>query len=234
MRKLLITLIVLVAILVGVDFGLRWFATKKVGEAVATELQLAAAPDVAVSGFPFAVQAIKGEYETINIDAPDLTLGPVTGATADVTLNGVKIPLSEALAGNVNAMTASSAGLRISIPATNLAAAFGLSGLTITPAADGALTLSSTITVAGQSFPVTATLAAAVVDSTLELRADSMQGAGIEVPADILSAAVSTFNLDIPLTGVPFNIRAATVGVVGADLVLTGSVTDIVLSQLRR
>lgn len=234
MRKLLITLIVLIALLVGVDFGLRWFATQKVGDAIATELKLASSPDVAVSGFPFVLQAIKGEYDTININAPGLTLGEVTGVNADVMLNGVKIPLSDALGGNVNAMTASKADLRVTIPAANLAAAFGLSGLTITPAADGGLTLSSTIAVAGQTFPVTATLAAAVVDSTLQLRAGSMQGAGIEVPAEILDAAISTFNLDIPLTGVPFNINTASVGVAGSDLVLTGSVSDVVLSQLRR
>ncbi len=234
MRKLLITLIVLVVLLVGIDFGLRWFATKRVSDAIATELELAASPDVAVSGFPFVLQAVKGEYNTISINAPGQTLGPVSGANADVTLNGVRIPFSDALSGNGSAMTAASADLRVTIPAANLASAFGLSGLTITPAADGQLTLSSTIAVAGQTFPVTATLGAAVVDSTLQLRAGSVQGADIEVPTDILNAAISTFNLDIPLVDVPFNINAATVGVAGSDLVLTGSVSDIVLSQLRR
>lgn len=232
MRKLLTTLAVLILLLVVADFGLRWYAGRQIGDAIAKELKLSQSPDVSIAGFPFVLQAINGEYNTITIDLPAVPLGKVEGVSATADLIGVKIPLADALRADTSALTASSTLIRLSFPIPALAAASGLPNLEISGTADGGLRAQATLTVLGQTFPVAATLTADVQDSTLQLRSGSVDGVGVTLPAQVTQAIGSMVSLDVPLTSLPFTITQASVTVTGGNVVVFGSTAAVRLADL--
>ncbi|WP_164479247.1 DUF2993 domain-containing protein [Nakamurella antarctica] len=234
MRKLLITLVILGAVLVAADYGLRWIATTKISDAVASQLRLAAAPEVKIAGFPFTWQAISGRYDDVSITVPNLSLGPVTGVDADLTLRDTTIGLSDAVAGNIDAMVAGAADLIVTLPVSSLAAALRLTGLAIATAPDGALAISSTIALAGQSIPVTGILQAKIVDSVVQLRVGSLSAVGLAAPPQLLAAAGAGLGVDLPLTAVPFRIDAASVSAVGGNVVITGAASNVRVADLRK
>ncbi len=227
MRKLVVSLVVLVVLLVAVDFGLRFFATQRIGSAVAATFGLAAAPDVSISGFPFVLQAINGEYDTISIRLPDVQLGAVRGVSATADLIGVKIPLADALSGNTAALTAASTQVQLSIPVSAVASAAGLPNLTLAQQTDGSLQATATLTVFGQEFNVGASVEAAVVDSTLQLRSGTLNGIGETLPFEVRQAIGSLMSLDVPLTALPFGVTEAGVLVVAGNLIVNGTTSAI-------
>ena len=79
MRKLLITLVVLAVLLVAADFGLRAYAESRTADAVQTELGTSARPDVSIEGFPFLVNAVRGEYPQVVVTAANIDNGLLPG-----------------------------------------------------------------------------------------------------------------------------------------------------------
>ncbi len=130
MKKLVITLVVLVALLIGADFGARAIAESRAGEALAKEAGTTTAPNVDITGFPFLTQAIGGEYDhiTVSLVGAELANLPLTGV---VELYQVHFPLSDAMSGDTSNVTAGRATMIARTPVGGLAAAVGKPDLKI-------------------------------------------------------------------------------------------------------
>ncbi|ALG14171.1 DUF2993 domain-containing protein [Kibdelosporangium phytohabitans] len=105
-RPLVITLVILIALLVGVDFGAAAVAEYQVSKRAKAAFNLADDPAVTVRGFPFLTQAIGGEYDHITVDARGV---PIKDILKDVEvhadLRGVQAPLSDLLAGRTESIS---------------------------------------------------------------------------------------------------------------------------------
>ncbi|WP_083753934.1 LmeA family phospholipid-binding protein [Actinosynnema sp. ALI-1.44] len=105
-RPLVITLVILAALLVGVDFGAAAVAEYQVSKRAKEAFNLADDPAVTVRGFPFLTQAIGGEYDHITVDAKGV---PIKDILKDVEvhadLRGVQAPLSDLLAGRTESIS---------------------------------------------------------------------------------------------------------------------------------
>lgn len=104
-RPLVITLVILLALLVGVDFGAAAVAEYQVSKRAKAAFGLSDDPAVTVRGFPFLTQAIGGEYDHITVDARGV---PVMDVLKDVEVHaemrGVQAPLSDLLAGRTDSI----------------------------------------------------------------------------------------------------------------------------------
>jgi hypothetical protein len=218
-RKFLVFLVVLAVLLVGADFGARYIATQKLGDALQSRLGVSQPPEVDIAGFPFLVQAVRGEYGDVSAVLPPETLGPLAEVGVSVDLERVRLPLSEAVSGTVDRLTADAGRIRLSVPIASLAAAVGVPGLTVT-AQDGALVIGATVTVLGQQYPVSARLDAAVDDAALVLRSGEISGAGLTLPAEVTGALAALVDLTVPLDELPFRVTSGSVTVDGADVVV--------------
>jgi hypothetical protein len=69
MRKLLISLTVLVLVLVAADFGVRLLAEYWVGRGLESDLSLSERPSVTMGGFPFIPQFVTGNVDSVTIRA---------------------------------------------------------------------------------------------------------------------------------------------------------------------
>ncbi|RIJ71159.1 DUF2993 domain-containing protein [Nakamurella silvestris] len=232
MRAFLITVVVILLVLVGLDFGARWFATAQVEKAIAKELDLPTRPDVSVSGFPFLWQAFRGDYGSITLTTDSLALGAVENVNATITMTDVRIPFTDAVSGNMDHFTAARADLSASIPTSSLAAAAGQPTLTITAGPSGGLVLNTQVEVAGQTIPVTAAADAVISDSELKVTISDLSSQ-ITLPAAINSQLRGDLSLTIPLTGLPVALTKASVQVDGSNVLVTGTAVDITLADLK-
>ena len=224
MRKLLISLFVLIVIVVGLDIGGRFYAESKASEAIGQQTGTAA-PDVDIHGFSFLVQAIPGHYQHVTLTSHDVTAGPISGIAATIELYDVNYPLGDAIKGNSDNLTAAQATLTGVIPDSEVTAAMKQANVTISAGADGAIRLSTSISIAGHQIPVTADLVASYSDGTLHLDATGLTAAGISLSA--LTNLTKGLSLSLPLKDLPFTLDAATLTASGSNLILTASGNDV-------
>lgn len=121
-KRWIIVLVVVVGLLVGADFGLAAFAEHEISQKAHDQLGLTQDPSVTIHGFPFTTQALGGDYSHITVYAAGV---PVPSAKLqDVEINaeltGVKAPLSDLMAGRVNAITIGKLEAEVTIKATDI------------------------------------------------------------------------------------------------------------------
>jgi hypothetical protein len=89
-RNLLITLIVVVALLVGLDFGAKAFAENE----AAAQIQkhgFPTKPTVLIAGFPFLTQVIARHFDQITIKASNIPEGPIKISKLNVVADNVHL-----------------------------------------------------------------------------------------------------------------------------------------------
>ena len=235
-RKLVITLIVLLVLLVAADFGARAYAESRTADAIKAEVGTDVTPDVSIEGFPFLWHAVRGSYPQVVISASTTSADAIPGVRAVADLETVDLPLRDALAGNASNLTAQSANVRALIPLDSLAAAVGQPDLTLSAGPDGGIIAAATLTVLGQSIPLTGAATISITNGRLILTVAHLSAAGIDLTpvaaaaADVLAGQLST---SLSLAGLPFAITDAVAAVRGNDLVLTVTTGAFRLSQLR-
>lgn len=233
MRKLLIALFVLVVILVGADFAGRAIAESKTGEAIAQRASLTPAPGVDIHGFSFLWQAVQGDYSNITLTADDLRSNGLTGIDVTAELYDVTLPLSDALGGRADQLTAGRADVTARIPSESLGTVLDQPGLRVTGGSNDAVRLSTTVNAAGQSLPVTAELRASVSDNTLELTGRRLVG---ELPGGVSASLADQFvqqlNFRVPLTDLPVTIESGSVRAEGSTLVVTAETRNVQIGRL--
>jgi hypothetical protein len=233
-RKLLIILVVLAVLLVAADFGARAFAESKTADAVQSELELTAVPDVSIEGFPFLMHAVQGQYPQVVVTSGNIDNGLLPGMRAVANLYQVALPLQDAINGRADNLTAGSTSVQLFVPLTSLQAAVG-NNVTLAAAPGGGLAVSTSVSVAGQQIPVTGAATITVANDTLTLGVGSLAAAGVNLTPLITAAADSLaggLTKSFPLTGVPFTVTAADVSVSGTDVVLTADTGAVALADL--
>lgn len=110
----------LLALLVGADFGLAAFAEHTVSQKAREQLALTDDPSVTIHGFPFSTQAISGDYSHISLSASGVPIKDLqdVGVTAD--LHNVTAPLSDLVNGNTRAIRIGRLEAQVTIKASDI------------------------------------------------------------------------------------------------------------------
>ncbi len=224
MRKLLIFVLILIVVVVGVDIGGRYYAESQASKAIGAQTGTAD-PSVDIHGFSFLVQAIPGHYQNVTLTSNDVTAGPITGIAATMQLYDVDFPLTDAIKGNTDNLTAKSATLNGVIPDSAIATALKQPNVTISEGSDGAIRLSTSVTILNRQIPLTADMVASYADGTLHLDATGLSAAGISLSA--LTDLTKGLSLSLPLKDLPFTLDAATLKASGSNLILTATATNV-------
>ncbi|MET9631028.1 DUF2993 domain-containing protein [Lentzea sp. NPDC006480] len=110
-KFLLITVIVLALLLVAADFALAAAGEYQIAQRMREKLQLDEDPSVRINGFPFMLQAVRGDYTHVAIDASGV---PIKNEAQGVDLRDLdihadlrhtRVELADLLAGNVSKAT---------------------------------------------------------------------------------------------------------------------------------
>jgi hypothetical protein len=211
----LVTIVVIVAVLLGLDFGAR-----AVGESViASKIQqqgLQSKPSVSIGGFPFLTQVASRDFSHVTISAVDVSAGPVTITTINAAATGIRLNSYAFSSGTIGTLSGT-ALISFGSLASTLTTQFGPlgaflngAGLNLTDAgpAEVRATINLVVTSASAVWRVTR-----VSGNTLNIHLVSSSG----LPSSLLGS-IQDLNLQIPQLPLGLTIGSISVtpgGVVG-------------------
>ena len=228
MRRLLIVLVVLAALLVAADRVGVVVAQNRLASEIQQQLELDAKPDVSIRGIPFLTQAIRGTYKDIRVQLPDVDAGDVQDLSVNARLQGAHVSLSDALGGNVDRIPVDQISGTLLIPYDQLARASGISGLTITREGDS-LRLTGSVQVLGRSIKAEAVGRVEVNDGRIAINAEQAKVAGIPVPEAVLDEAARLLSFRVQPQNLPLNLRITAVHLTDTGLLVDAVSDDVVL-----
>jgi len=120
-KRIVIVLVVLVGLLVGADFAAAAFAEHTVSQKAREQLELSQDPAVEIHGFPFATQALSGEYDHIDISADGVRVDPLRDVSVRADLYDVTAPISDLTSGNVDNIKIGRLAGEITLKASDIA-----------------------------------------------------------------------------------------------------------------
>lgn len=238
MRRLLVVLVVLGAILVGVDRIAEFAAARAVAHQLRSSEHLARDPQVHFAGFPFLTQALRGRFSEVDLTATDVQTPAVSVARVSVRLHGVHASVARALAGRLRSVpvdSVSGTGLLryadlASVLSRTLAGVVpgGVTGGVTLRDAGGRVAISGRASVGGSTVPVEVDCTVAVVGSAIrvvpQLAVLPVLGSQT-LPASVQQQLAVTIAAD----QLPFGVRVRSVAVRPEGLVVHGTSTGFVL-----
>ena len=213
MRALLIVLLLLGGLALAADRGAEAVAEDRVAQLVAERGGLAGQPQVEIGGFPFLTQALGGRYDDVRISLTGADLGQPEGTSADVSLRGVEVALSDVLSGSVQQVPVERVDGTATLSYALLAEQLG-PGTTVTRDGDR-LRVQRTVEVGGVSVPLTATGTVSLDGDTLVVDVDDASGAGVDVPDVLLDQVSDALDVRYRIPQLPFGLQVT--GVAPAD-----------------
>ena len=228
MRRLLIVLVVLAALLVAADRVGVVVAQNRLASQIQQQLNLDREPDVSIRGIPFLTQAISGTYKDIRVQLPDVDAGDVQNVAIDARLQGAHVPLSDAVGGNVDQIPVDRISGTLLIPYDELAKASRIPGLTITREGDS-LRLTGSVQVLGRPLQVEAVGRVEVDNGRIVINAEQAKVAGIPVPQAVLDQAARLLSFRVQPHNLPLNLRITALRLADNGLLVDAVSDDVVL-----
>ncbi|HEY3686413.1 MAG TPA: DUF2993 domain-containing protein [Streptosporangiaceae bacterium] len=225
MRKLVVTLIVLVLLLVGADFGAKYAAQSAISKQLATSYQLDPAPQVTVHGFPFLTQAISGTYGQIDVDMAEVSRESIRVENVHAHLYDVRAPISEVI-NNARSITAGRATGTAIVPFDVIKKRLP-DGFTVKPSGQN-LVLSGKARALGVSVPVKASLKLKVASGGLVATPDKITVAGGQVPGSVVANQIG---FEVPIRDLPMHLKITDVQVQDTGVQVTASATNVKFTQ---
>ena len=205
MRVLLVLLALLSGAAVTADRVAVGIAEDRVAQQVAARAGLAGTPGVDITGFPFLTQALAGRYTDVRVDLTADQLGRPAGTRADVSLQGVRLPLLDALSGSIEAVPVERVDGTATLSYDLLAAELG-GNTTLAPEGDG-LRVTRTLEALGVEVPVTATGTVSLDGRDLVVDVTDAEAAGADVPGFVLDRAEDLLDVRYPVPALPFGLE---------------------------
>lgn len=229
MRKLLITILVLLVLAVVADRVAVTIAQDQVAAQLEHQAGLAGRPDVRITGFPFLTQAVAGRYTDVEIGLTAADLGQPAGTSAHVSLQDVRLPLSEVLSGSVDQLPVGRVVGTATLSYALLAKEIG-GDTTLRQEGDG-LRITRTVEVAGQRIPATATGTVTLDGRDLVIDVQHASGAGVQLPDFLVGQISDRLGLRYRIPALPFGLRVTSVRPAADGVVVTVAADDTVLGR---
>jgi hypothetical protein len=220
-RWVIISVVVLLVLLIVGDRVGDAVAERMAGDALQSSEHLEHRPVVDIAGFPFLTQLATGHYGKITVTAEDVPLGR---QSKGLRLRRLQVVLHDlTVSRSFSHFHADSASATAAIGLDQLS---GVLGADLSNAGDGRVQLVKDVTVAGHTFHVRVTAKPYLHDGELGFADTAVAGAGGLTGAAI-DALTRVFGIDIPLQGIPFDVRlnslrvdpdGLVIGLIGQDL----------------
>ena len=228
MRRLLVALVVLAVLLVVADR----VGVLLVERAVVRELAgsgLGVEPSVDIQGVPFLTQAVAGRYDEVVVRAEDVPAGEVRFAQFEATLEGLLVPLSGALTGDVSSVPVESLEAQALVPYDELARRSRAADVRVEPAGDR-VRVTGSVEVLGRTFSAATVSRVELVGGTVVVTAEEFD-VGSETISEVITRALTgRLDLEVPIQDLPYGLEPTAVDVTPGGILVDAATTDTVIT----
>jgi DUF2993 family protein len=228
LAAVLVLLGVVLGVLVVVDRVGVGIAEDRVAEQLADRGQLAGTPEVDITGFPFLTQAVSGRYSDVRIHLTAEELGQPAGTRADVSLQGVHVPLSDALSGSVQQIPVDRVDGTATLSYALLADQLG-GDTTLAQSGDG-IQLTKSVEVLGFDFTVTAAGTVTLDGQDVVIDVHDASAGAVDVPDFVLDTADELLDFRYRVPALPFGLQLTDVQPAAGGVDVRVQARDAVLS----
>lgn len=230
MRRWLIGLGLLMAVALVTDRAGAALASSAVAEQAQTAAGLAEPPEVAVAGFPFLTQALRGRYDRVEVQATTVAAGDLTVDRLQATFTGVQVPLSQALSGSIERVPVETVEARALVSYAELSRRSGDRQLTVSQADVNRVRVTGQLDVLGGTLSAAAVSRVEVVDGEIVVTAEEYE-TGDELDDAVLSRVLGDrLDLRVPVRGLPYGLQVTDVAIEPDGIRVLATATDTVLS----
>lgn len=211
MRRAVIAIVVIVALLVVADRVAVLAGERAVADQVQTDQHLSTRPDVSIGGFPFLTQAIGGRYDDVTVTMHDLHRTAVRVQTLTVRLRGVHVGLGALTSQHLSAVPVDHATASVLVSYADINAYLGNRDIVVSNGGDGEVRVTGSVTALGR----TASL--------------SVQGRIDVHGSDVVVTVGHGLDFTIPLGGMPFSIVLVGAKATKQGITVTATASHVVL-----
>lgn len=244
-KKLLISLMVILGVLVAADFGAAAFAEHRVAEKMRTELELERDPRVRINGFPFLYQAARGDFRDVRIRASGVAAGPLRDLDVQADLRHAKVATSRVLAGTANKIKVEKVVGRIRLNESDIGRILEIPDLHIRPAPrmdnksgdkSTAVRLDGTVNIASTDNHVTVVGRLSLSDGKLhieprKLDLENSSVGRIDLPEIFEKSILRRFRTTVDPGNLPFTVTPTAVRAERGALVMEGRARNLTIDS---
>lgn len=227
--------VVCVVVLVAADRITKYVFENKAADTLGSFSQFQTKPEVALNGFPFLTQALRGVYDDAEISSPAVIIesgtATIQGATLDAHLYGAHISLGDMLGGKVDKIPVDRVEGYVVVPYSEMERLSGIDGLQLTPQGDQLLVEAPVDVPILGSVKIQALGTFGIVDGGLKLNVSSLKVGGINLPTGVVNTVVAQFAKVIEIPPLPYGLHLTSTSTNAKGLQLNGEGTDVVLTQ---
>jgi len=226
MRKLIVSLIVLVLLVALADRGAMYGAQTAIAKQLSVSYDVHPEPDVDIHGIPFLTQAIDGTYEQIDVRMKEVTRDDIRVENVEARLFGVKAPISQVLSSDAKKITASRAEGSAVVPFDMLKKRLP-DGFSAKPQ-DGKLVMSGKANALGLTVPVKAVVKLGVGGDGVVAKPEKITVAGDRVPTSLIARQLA---FTVPIHDLPMHLKIERVHVTDEGIKVSASAQHVMFVQ---
>lgn len=226
MRKLIITLVVLLGLAVALDRVGVAVVSSQVATRIQNSEHLSGKPGVSISGFPFITQVFSGKYDKVTVTVHGLRAGDIRLADATITAEGLHLTLNQVFSSDFSKTTVDKALARVRVTYADLNEHLRKDDASIV-FASGTIRVSGKVNVGGIKLPASGDGVLSVDAGDLILRVVNVRTRG-GVPVPDAVAAAAGMQARIKSSDLPFGIHFLGAGADAAGFQITAGATGLV------
>ena len=165
-------------------------AESKIADTLQSKFDLASSPNVDIHGFPFITQVIAGKYQSIDVEASDVPVESLGSVDVAVNLRGLRLSLSDAIAGRVQDATADDLHARVRMKDDAIGKALGMQ-VKINKLDTSTARLSISTKQAGITIPMEADVHVAIDGNNVALQLTKLKALKVPIP-NFISSKISS------------------------------------------
>jgi len=210
-RRLILSLVLVVGLLALADRVAAFAAQRVVAERIQSDQSLAVRPGVTIAGFPFLTQLFRGHYQRVDVTVRDIRRGSLDISKVVAHLSDVDVPFSAVVHQHVKRIDVSRATAEVDLDYSDVNRLLAGKHLQISDGADGKVHLTASASAGGAGVHVDGDFPLTVQGSTLVIALPAGQ------------------SVEIPLPSLPFGIKLQSARADKSGIVVRCSTSSFIL-----
>jgi len=182
-RRLILSLVLVVGLLALADRVAAFAAQRVVAERIQDDQSLAVRPDVTIAGFPFLTQLFRGRYQRVDVSVRDLRRGSLDISKVVAHLSDVRVPFTSVVHQHVKRIDVSRATAEVDLDYSDVNQLLAGKHLRLSDGAGGKVHVTASASVGNAGVRVDGDFPLTVQGSSLVISLPAGQSVQIPLPS---------------------------------------------------